>query len=105
MPAFLTSPAFPCTGVLAPPAVRQTALYLPGDGRPYFAWLHRPEGTPPSDHAVVICPPVGHEQVHSHRALRHLADASARCGLPTLRLDYDGTGDSPGSDEDPGRLG
>lgn len=81
--------------------VRRTALYLDSGGRPLFAWLHRPEGGH-GDHAVLICPPIGHEQVHSHRGLRHLADTLARGGFPTLRLDYFATGDSAGLDEDAG---
>ena len=49
--------------------------------RCFFAWLHQPENACSSGHGVVICPPIGYEQVHSHRSLRHLADAVARAGL------------------------
>jgi len=39
-----------------------------------------------------------------HRALRHCAEAAADAGIPALRFDYDGTGDSAGTDLDPDRL-
>jgi alpha-beta hydrolase superfamily lysophospholipase len=81
------------------PSVCRQALYVSSQGRPLFAWLHHNNAT--TDHGVVICAPFGHEQVHSHRSLRHLADALARAGFLVCRFDYHGTGDSPGTDEDP----
>lgn len=45
---------------------------------------------------VVICPPLGFEYTHSHRSLRHLADALASAGHLALRFDYYATGSSPG---------
>jgi pimeloyl-ACP methyl ester carboxylesterase len=88
----------------AAPQVRRTPFYLESKGQPLFAWLHGAEAAPTSGHGVVICPPLGCEQVHSHRSLRHLADALARAGLTVLRFDYHGTGDSAGADEDGDRL-
>lgn len=85
------------------PFVRRSAFYLQGNGAPIFAWLHQLENTGCVNHCVIICPPIGYEQLHSHRALRHLADSLARASIPTLRFDWNGTGDSPGNDEDPGR--
>src|SRR5438874_878972 len=84
-------------------AVRRTAFYLESGQHSLFAWLHCPDRPAHAGHGIVLCPPLGHEQVHAHRSLRHLADACARAGFPTLRLDYHGTGDSAGSDEDPDR--
>ena len=79
-----------------------TPFYLSSRRGPLFAWLH--PGPSGAGHAVVFCPPAGHEQVHAHRAWRHLAEAVAGAGLPVLRFDYHGTGDSAGTDEDPDRL-
>lgn len=67
-----------------------------------LAWCHLPEH--PTDHAVLICPPVGHEFVNSYRGLRHLADGFAEKGITTFRMEYQGVGDSSGLDTDPDRL-
>lgn len=51
-------------------------------------------GTPPA--AVVLCYPFGQEYMRAHRAYRQVAALVSRMGLPVLRFDYFGTGDSPG---------
>lgn len=79
-------------------------FYFESRGRPLFAWLHRRGDAPLSAHGVLLCPPVGHEQIHSHRGLRHLVAALALAGFAVVRFDYDGTGDSGGTEEDPDRL-
>src|SRR5690242_17987143 len=91
------------TSAAEPAAVRDPIpFYLSSRGAPLFAWLH--PGRPGCGHAVVLCPPAGHEQVHAHRAWRHLAKAVARTGPAVARFDYHGTGDSAGTDEDPSRV-
>jgi alpha-beta hydrolase superfamily lysophospholipase len=84
--------------------IRRTPLYFGPEDRSLFGWLHAPESAAQRDLAVVLCPPVGHEYINSHRSIRHLADRLAEAGIPALRFDYDGTGDSCGDDEDPARL-
>src|SRR4051812_47894411 len=86
------------------PQVKRTAHYFSATGTPRFGWLHEAPGRAGRDCVAVICPPLGPEYTRSHRSMRHLADALARAGFPALRFDYHGTGDSPGSDADPGRL-
>ncbi|MBY6241989.1 alpha/beta fold hydrolase [Methylosinus sp. Sm6] len=44
--------------------------------------------------AVLICSPWGHEELSMRSSLREFADNLAQAGLPTLRFDYPGTGDS-----------
>lgn len=46
--------------------------------------------------AVLLCPPLGQEQARSHRLYRQLAHALAADGIPALRFDYFGSGDSAG---------
>jgi pimeloyl-ACP methyl ester carboxylesterase len=84
-------------------AIRRDAFYLPSQGQPLMAWLHTGVGQPCLDHGVIICPSIGYEQLHAHRSLRYLADDLANQGVPTLRFDWHGTGDSAGIDEDPNR--
>ncbi|MCT9069855.1 alpha/beta hydrolase [Cupriavidus gilardii] len=64
-------------------------------------WLHPGPGAT----GVVLCAPWGHEAMWSHRAWRHLADDLASAGMPVLRFDYPGCGDSAGSEDGPDRLG
>jgi pimeloyl-ACP methyl ester carboxylesterase len=53
---------------------------------------------------VVICNPLGYEAMSAHRSLRQLAERLAGAGLPALRFDYRGTGDSSGDPGEPGRV-
>ena len=85
-------------------------LYFGREGRPLFGWLYSTaqstaQPTAPATVGLVICNPFGDEAVRTHRAIRHLAGAASDAGFPTLRFDYDGTGDSAGHDLDPERVG
>ncbi|MEI8379623.1 MAG: alpha/beta hydrolase [Planctomycetota bacterium] len=92
-------------------SVRRAPLYLQSRGRSLFAWLHRPnhpnlggDQFEQPRHGVVVCLPLGFEQLHAHRGIRHLCDRLAQNNLLTLRFDWDGTGDSTGNDTDAERL-
>ena len=64
-------------------------LYLNG----CLAWFH--DAAPQADRLpVVLCQALGREARWIHRTLRRLADRLAAAGMPTLRFDYRGTGDS-----------
>jgi pimeloyl-ACP methyl ester carboxylesterase len=69
-----------------------------GDHR-LFGWLHQPSFGTARGTGLVICNPFGFEAVCSHRSLRTVAAMAAGVGIPTLRFDYQGTGDS--ADIDP----
>lgn len=56
------------------------------------AWLHDASG----GRGAVLLPAYGYEDLCSRHALRCLADRLAGRGIPTLRFDYEGTGDSAG---------
>jgi len=71
--------------------------------RPLAGWIHTPQ-EPRSGVAAVLCPPLGVEQTNAHYTLRQLSIQLAEAGIASVRFDYDGTGDSAGGDEDPGRL-
>lgn len=75
-------------------------------GEALMGWLHR---LPPAIAAsprlgVVLCAPFGYEAICARRSLRAIATSFAAAGMPTLRFDYHGTGDSAGDDRDPQRV-
>lgn len=78
-------------------------IFFGPEQRPLFGWLHRPDAGQALDAGLLICSPLGYDAISSHRTLRHLAEAAAARGIPALRFDYDGTGDSAGQDTDPAR--
>lgn len=65
-----------------------------------FGWLHEPAGPtvtmgdPARALGVVLCPAFAQEEVCTHHGMMELAERLAAAGLPTLRFDYRGTGDS-----------
>lgn len=67
-------------------------------GAGLFGWLHRPAANVSVDMGLVICNPFGFEEVCAHASLRHLAIAASAAGIPTLRFDYAGCGNSAGDE-------
>ncbi len=80
-----------------------TPIWFGPTNRALFGWLHTPAGGC-ARAGVVICPPLAHEHQATYATLRFLAEELAARDLCVLRLDYDGTGDSAGSEEDPERV-
>ncbi|MFM0649468.1 alpha/beta hydrolase [Paraburkholderia bryophila] len=64
-----------------------------------FGWFHPANGP----HGVVLCSPFGYDALCTYRGLRRLAERLAERGMPVLRFDYPGTGDSAGDASEPGR--
>lgn len=83
-------------------AAKAEPLYFGPPARPLLGFYH-PSAEPRSC-AVVLCYPFGHEYTAVYQTYRFLAERLADAGFPVLRFDYDGTGDSVGSDADPDRL-
>lgn len=61
-----------------------------------FAFHHAAGGT----RGVVLCSSFGVEELCTHRLMRELATRLAGVGLPAVRFDYYGTGNSLGSGEE-----
>jgi alpha-beta hydrolase superfamily lysophospholipase len=80
-----------------------TPFWFGSSERPLFGWFHAPDDRPVSG-GVVLCPPLGIEAICVYFSYRVLAERLAEAGLAVLRFDYDGTGDSVGDEEDPGRV-
>lgn len=70
--------------------------------RKLYGCYHAPRGEQDRNCGVVICQPMGHEYIYSHRALRQLATRLADAGFPVLRFDFYGCGDSSGDLDDAG---
>ncbi len=88
---------------VAPPEPIQFGLD-PSGVPALMGWLHRAPLALAPRVAAVVCPPFGYEAICARRSLTALATAFAAVGVPTLRFDYHGTGDSAGDDLDPLRV-
>lgn len=64
-----------------------------------FGALHPAEGES-AKLGVLLCNPFGQEAIRIHRFYRVLADRLAQAGIPCMRFDYFGTGESDGDDLD-----
>lgn len=78
--------------------------FLEAGGRYLFAWHHVARDDVRRGVAVVLCPPLGFDYICVYRSWRILAQELAGLGFDVLRIDYDGTGNSAGTSEEPGRL-
>ena len=75
------------------------ALYFNSGEHRLFGWLHRSPDDLKAQIGVVVCQPFGYEAICAHRGVRAYAEAVAAAGMPALRFDYLGSGDS--ADVDP----
>ena len=84
--------AMPASGAAEP-------LYFPRGAARLFGWLHLPPAAvQASGTGLVICKPFGYEALCGHRGLRAFAEMAAALGVPALRFDYLGSGDSANID-------
>ena len=80
-------------------------LYFGTEKRAIFGWYHPGINAEPYRHVgVVLCNPIGDDYIRAHRVIRHIAESLSAVGFPVLRFDFHGTGDSAGTEEDPGRV-
>ncbi len=66
-----------------------------------YGVLHMPAPQTAHDRGVVICAPLGYENVVHYRNLAVLARHLAEAGHPVLRFDWPAVGDSAGNETDP----
>ncbi len=71
-------------------------LYFCKESRRLFGVYHPPIANPPHEIGVILCYPIGWEYLSAHHAYVRLASMIASSGIPTLRFDYFGCGDSEG---------
>ena len=88
------------------PGIEIEPFYFGTSGKPLFGCYHAPQSggatpriAPYRDCGVVLCYPMGHEYIQSHRAYRQLAVRLSKVGFHVLRFDYYGCGDSGGDCE------
>lgn len=75
-------------------------FYFPAGGHQLFGWLHSAARNDASGWGIVICNAFGYEEHCGRRSVRAFAEAAAELGIPALRFDYLGMGDSPDIDAD-----
>lgn len=80
-----------------------TPIWFGPEDRPLLGFFH-PPASGRARAGVVICAPFDRDYMHGHYALRLLAEQLADLEMCVLRFDYDGTGDSAGSPDDPDRV-
>ncbi|WP_342358906.1 alpha/beta fold hydrolase [Terrarubrum flagellatum] len=85
---------------LAKPAATAEPVIFDGQ----FGWLHCPAREGAHAEVIVMCSALGVEMMCAHAGWRRLAEMFAEAGIPALRFDYPGTGDSSGDDQEPDRV-
>jgi pimeloyl-ACP methyl ester carboxylesterase len=83
----------------APAANHVHPFYFSVPDADLFAVYHEPRPGVARQSAVLLCYPLGHEYLNSHRAYRQIATLLSDAGFPVLRFDYSGCGDSGGCSE------
>jgi pimeloyl-ACP methyl ester carboxylesterase len=72
--------------------------------RHLFGWLHQAPHDTPASVGIIVCNPFGYEAICAHRSARLLADSTAALGIPTIRFEYAGTGNSTDLDAEEEQL-
>lgn len=78
----------------------QESFYFGENQELYGIYRPLPPGADHIKKAVLLCGGHGNELARCHRLIRRLSVALQKAGIPSLKFDYYGTGDSLGRDED-----
>lgn len=76
--------------------MNETPFFFPSHGQRLFGLLHEQTGGNPGGLGWVFCHPFAEEKLWAHRVYVNMAREFARHGMPVLRFDYRGYGDSDG---------
>jgi pimeloyl-ACP methyl ester carboxylesterase len=71
-------------------------LFFNAEPQRLFGVYYQPSENTGVGPAVLICPPIGNEYVRSYNAIRKLCERLSQNGVPVLKFDYCGLGDSYG---------
>ncbi len=85
-------------------SIKRIPFYFGSKDKPLLGWIHTTDQKQYSDTGIIICPPLAIEYMNSYRSLRYIADYFALAGIPAIRFDYHGTGDSSGNEENENQL-
>ena len=80
--------------VAAPIHMAAEPIYFASGDRHLFGWLHSRTEAATRSIGLVICNPFGFEAMSAHLSIRAFAESAANLGIPALRFDYSGAGDS-----------
>jgi hypothetical protein len=78
-------------------AIRKVSAFYFGAEDSLYG-LYNPAASNGGSSPVLICPPIGYEYSRCQFLLRNLAERLADGGIPNLRFDFFGSGDSSGQD-------
>lgn len=76
--------------------MKEIPFFFSKDGPRLFGMLHASGATPRDGIGWVFCHPFAEEKLWAHRVFVDTARVFARAGMPVLRFDYRGYGDSEG---------
>lgn len=74
----------------------ETPFFFPSDGQRLFGMFHERAGADRNALGWVFCHPFAEEKLWAHRVYVNMAREFASQGMPVLRFDYRGYGDSDG---------
>lgn len=79
--------------------MNETPFFFSQQGQRLFGMLHQPADMAPNARCWVFCHPFAEEKLWAHRVFVSMARELAGRGMPVLRFDYRGYGDSDGDFE------